>query len=145
MAEIPAGTSPETGSTIAAARSRALHLRPGTGQRLLRNGAVLAHRTWPLRRYQSRRSELRPGGKMEGDLWAGKAWRGRPASFIDDRADERQAEVLPASSAAGRRISGSSSLRCSPKAGRCGAWNAHRSPSRSRPTAPSVERRSPAK
>src|SRR6516162_303004 len=33
-------------------------------------------------------------GKWEGDLWAGKA-KGSAGIFIDERADERQAEVLP--------------------------------------------------
>src|SRR6266516_1933039 len=33
-------------------------------------------------------------GRWEGDLWAGKA-KGTAGIFIDDRADERQAEVLP--------------------------------------------------
>jgi hypothetical protein len=33
-------------------------------------------------------------GRWEGDLWAGKA-KGVAGIFIDDRADERQAEVLP--------------------------------------------------
>src|SRR5262245_18762210 len=33
-------------------------------------------------------------GRWEGDLWAGKA-RGAAGLFIDERADERQAEVLP--------------------------------------------------
>src|SRR5271155_607805 len=33
-------------------------------------------------------------GRWEGDLWAGKA-KGAAGIFIDDRADERQAEVLP--------------------------------------------------
>ena len=34
-------------------------------------------------------------GRWEGDLWAGKA-KGAAGIFIDERADERQAEVLPA-------------------------------------------------
>ncbi len=33
-------------------------------------------------------------GRWEGDLWAGKA-KGTAGIFIDERADERQAEVLP--------------------------------------------------
>jgi hypothetical protein len=33
-------------------------------------------------------------GRWEGDLWAGKA-KGAAGLFIDDRADERQADVLP--------------------------------------------------
>jgi hypothetical protein len=33
-------------------------------------------------------------GRWEGDLWAGKA-KGSAGIFIDDRVDERQAEVLP--------------------------------------------------
>jgi hypothetical protein len=33
-------------------------------------------------------------GRWEGDLWAGKA-KGAAGMFIDERADERQAEVLP--------------------------------------------------
>jgi hypothetical protein len=33
-------------------------------------------------------------GRWEGDLWAGKA-KGAAGLFIDERADERQAEVLP--------------------------------------------------
>jgi hypothetical protein len=33
-------------------------------------------------------------GRWEGDLWAGKA-KGSAGLFIDERADERQAEVLP--------------------------------------------------
>ena len=33
-------------------------------------------------------------GRWEGDLWAGRA-KGAAGVFIDDRADERQAEVLP--------------------------------------------------
>ena len=33
-------------------------------------------------------------GRWEGDLWAGKA-NGTAGIFIDERADERQAEVLP--------------------------------------------------
>jgi hypothetical protein len=33
-------------------------------------------------------------GRWEGDLWAGKA-KGSAGIFIDERADERQAEVLP--------------------------------------------------
>ena len=33
-------------------------------------------------------------GRWEGDLWAGKV-KGTAGIFIDDRADERQAEVLP--------------------------------------------------
>ena len=33
-------------------------------------------------------------GRWEGDLWAGSA-KGSAGMFIDDRADERQAEVLP--------------------------------------------------
>src|SRR5947199_10469019 len=33
-------------------------------------------------------------GRWEGDLWAGKA-KGSAGIFLDDRADERQAEVLP--------------------------------------------------
>ena len=33
-------------------------------------------------------------GRWEGDLWAGKA-KGAAGIFIDDRADERQADVLP--------------------------------------------------
>ena len=33
-------------------------------------------------------------GRWEGDLWAGKA-KGAAGIFIDDRADEHQAEVLP--------------------------------------------------
>jgi hypothetical protein len=33
-------------------------------------------------------------GRWEGDLWAGKA-KGVAGMFIDERADERQAEVLP--------------------------------------------------
>ena len=33
-------------------------------------------------------------GRWEGDLWAGRA-RGAAGVFIDERADERQAEVLP--------------------------------------------------
>jgi hypothetical protein len=33
-------------------------------------------------------------GRWEGDLWAGKA-KGAAGVFIDERADERQTEVLP--------------------------------------------------
>jgi hypothetical protein len=33
-------------------------------------------------------------GRWEGDLWAGKA-KGVAGMFIDERADERQAEALP--------------------------------------------------
>ena len=33
-------------------------------------------------------------GRWEGDIWAGKA-KGVAGMFIDERADERQAEVLP--------------------------------------------------
>ena len=33
-------------------------------------------------------------GRWEGDLWAGRA-KGAAGVFIDERADERQAEVLP--------------------------------------------------
>ena len=33
-------------------------------------------------------------GRWEGDLWAGKA-KGTAGIFIDERADERQADVLP--------------------------------------------------
>jgi hypothetical protein len=33
-------------------------------------------------------------GRWEGDLWAGRA-KGSAGIFIDERADERQAEVLP--------------------------------------------------
>jgi hypothetical protein len=33
-------------------------------------------------------------GRWEGDLWAGKA-KGAAGIFIDERADDRQAEVLP--------------------------------------------------
>ena len=83
-------------------------------------------------------------GRWEGDLWAGKA-KGAAGIFIDERADERQAEVLPR--IFGGQVGGFPALvaACSPKAGSCGAWSAHKSPSRSRPTAPSGERRSPAK
>jgi hypothetical protein len=83
-------------------------------------------------------------GRWEGDLWAGKA-KGSAGIFIDDRADERQAEVLPAFSAARSEGFRLSSLRCSPKADGCAAWSARGSPSRSRPTVPSGERRSPAR
>ena len=45
-------------------------------------------------------------GRWEGDLWAGKA-KGSAGIFIDERADERQAEVLPSDfRRPGRRISG---------------------------------------
>jgi hypothetical protein len=33
-------------------------------------------------------------GRWDGDLWAGRA-KGAAGVFIDERADERQAEVLP--------------------------------------------------
>ena len=81
-------------------------------------------------------------GRWEGDLWAGKA-KGAAGIFIDDRADERQAEVLPR--VFGGQVGGFplSLLRCSPKAGSCGAWSVRGSPSRSRLTSPSGERRSP--
>ena len=82
-------------------------------------------------------------GRWEGDLWAGKA-KGAAGIFIDNRADEHQAEALPrilVMSEDFRR----SWLRCSPKAGRCGALSALGSLSRSHPTGPGAERRSPAK
>src|SRR6516162_1223722 len=41
-------------------------------------------------------------GRWEGDLWAGKA-KGAAGIFIDERADDRQAEVLPRISGARRR------------------------------------------
>ena len=73
-------------------------------------------------------------GKWEGDLWAGKA-KGTAGIFIDERADERQAEVLP-------RIFGGhvgdflpSSLRCLRRAG-SEASNVHGSSLRSRRIAP---------
>jgi hypothetical protein len=83
-------------------------------------------------------------GRWEGDLWAGKA-KGTAGIFIDERADERQAEVLP-------RIFGGHvgdfpplSLRCSLKVGRSEAWNAHGLPLRSRQIVPVGGPRSPAK
>src|SRR5262245_26697474 len=53
----------------------------------------LAHPARPLRRYQSRRSELRPGGKMKAISGRGRP-RGVPASS-STIAPKRQAEVLP--------------------------------------------------
>jgi hypothetical protein len=83
-------------------------------------------------------------GRWEGDLWAGKA-KGSAGIFIDDRANERQAEVLPR--IFGGQVGGfrHSSPRCSPRAARSVAWSARGSPSRSRLTASSGERRSRAK
>ena len=78
-------------------------------------------------------------GRWEGDLWAGKV-KGTAGLFIDERADERQAEALPL--IFGGRVGGFP-LRYSPKVGRFVGWSAHRSRSRLHPTAPIGERRSP--
>jgi Protein of unknown function (DUF1326) len=73
-------------------------------------------------------------GRWEGDLWAGKA-KGVAGMFIDERANERQAEVLPSLLAAVPEDFRDSLLRCSPKVGSPAVWSGHESPSRSRPTA----------
>jgi hypothetical protein len=65
-------------------------------------------------------------GRWEGDLWAGKA-KGTAGIFIDERASDQQAEVLPASSAAKSGDFRLLSPRCLLKAGRSEALNVHRS------------------
>ena len=73
-------------------------------------------------------------GRWEGDLWAGKA-KGVAGMFIDERADERQAEALPR--IFGGRAGGfpDSLLRCPPKVGSPAVCSGRGLPSRSRPTA----------
>jgi hypothetical protein len=80
-------------------------------------------------------------GRWEGDLWAGKA-RGAAGLFIDERADERQAQALPL--IIGGRAGGfpPTSPRCSPKADRSVASSGPGSRSRSLPTAPTGVSRS---
>ena len=80
-------------------------------------------------------------GRWEGDLWAGKV-KGTAGVFIDERADERQAEALPLIFGGRAEDSPPRSLRCSPKAGRFGESSAHGSRSRSRRPARTGERRS---
>ena len=56
-------------------------------------------------------------GRWEGDLWAGKA-KGAAGLFIDERADQRQAEALPLRlSEAGSEDSRPGGAPCFPKAG----------------------------
>src|SRR5262245_10166259 len=83
-------------------------------------------------------------GRWEGDLWAGKV-KGTAGIFIDDRADERQAEVLPR--IFGGHVGGSPRLspRSSLMADKSAALSAHASPSRLRPTALIGEQRSRAR
>src|ERR1700730_1800974 len=81
-------------------------------------------------------------GRWEGDLWAGKA-KGAAGLFIDERADECQAEVLPR--IIGGQVGGFPAIWGSffPRAGNCLAWNGRASRSRSRPTWATGERRLP--
>ena len=83
-------------------------------------------------------------GRWEGDLWAGKA-KGTAGIFIDDRADERQAEVLPR--IFGGRVGGFPALVAAlfAEAGKFVASSARGSPSRSRPTVLGGEQRSRAR
>src|SRR5882724_10377009 len=74
-------------------------------------------------------------GRWEGDLWAGKA-KGWPASSSTTAPTSAKRRCFPAFSAATSGDFRLSSPRCSPKAGRSGAWSGRGSPSRSRPTAP---------
>jgi len=80
-------------------------------------------------------------GRWEGDLWGGKV-KGTAGLFIDERADDRQAEALPLIIGAVPEASRPKSLRCSRKAGRFAGWSAPGLLSRSRPTAPTGGRRS---
>jgi hypothetical protein len=81
-------------------------------------------------------------GRWEGDLWAGKA-KGAAGLFIDERADGRQAEVLPR--IIGGQVGGFPAMWGSffRRAGNCLAWNGRASHSRSRPTWATGERRLP--
>ena len=83
-------------------------------------------------------------GRWEGDLWAGRA-KGTAGIFIDEHADERQAEVLPR--IFGGRVGGFPAMvgRCLLKAGRSAASNARGSHSRSRLIVPVGGPRLPAK
>ena len=65
-------------------------------------------------------------GRWEGDLWAGKE-KGAAGLFIDERADERQAEALPLIFGATSEASPPSGVRSFPKAGKCVEWSAHAS------------------
>src|SRR6516164_8478060 len=95
MTQFPAGTSREIGSTIAAAPPRA----PAPLLKPPDNGFCESVLFWHIQRGHYGDINL-DGlsfvrvGKWEGDLWAGKA-KGSAGIFIDERADERQAEVLP--------------------------------------------------
>jgi hypothetical protein len=79
-------------------------------------------------------------GRWEGDLWAGRV-KGT-AIFIDERADDRQAEALPL--IFGGRAGGFPAQVAAlfTEGGRFVASSAHGSPSRSRPTARTRGRRS---
>ena len=72
-------------------------------------------------------------GRWEGDLWAGKA-SGKAGIFIDERADDDQAEALSAIIGGRAAASWPRWPPCSPKAARSSASNAPRFRSRSRPT-----------
>src|SRR5580693_7278362 len=71
-----------------------MHLRTSPEKRFLRVGFILAHPAWPLRRNNLDDLSFVRVGRWEGDLWAGEA-NGAAGIYIDDRADERQAEILP--------------------------------------------------